>query len=58
MVDRCVCCGEMIPEGRMICLDCEKNPTMIARKNKERDKNNSIIPKDVSFLHNQLKSIM
>lgn len=23
MVDRCVCCGEIIPEGRMICIKCE-----------------------------------
>ena len=23
-VDRCVCCGEIIPEGRMICPNCEK----------------------------------
>ena len=23
MVDRCVCCGEIIPEGRMICIRCE-----------------------------------
>ena len=23
MEDRCVCCGEIIPEGRMICIKCE-----------------------------------
>ncbi len=22
--DRCVCCGEVIPEGRMVCQDCER----------------------------------
>lgn len=22
--DRCVCCGEIIPEGRMVCPRCEK----------------------------------
>lgn len=22
--DRCVCCGEIIPEGRMVCPKCEK----------------------------------
>ena len=22
--NRCVCCGEIIPEGRMVCLLCEK----------------------------------
>lgn len=24
MEDRCVCCGEIIPEGRMVCPQCEK----------------------------------
>ena len=23
MVDRCVCCGEIIPEGRQVCLLCQ-----------------------------------
>ena len=23
-VDRCVCCGEIVPEGRQICPKCEK----------------------------------
>ncbi len=22
MVDRCICCGCIIPEGRMVCPDC------------------------------------
>ena len=22
-VNRCVCCGEIIPEGRQVCPDCE-----------------------------------
>jgi RNA polymerase subunit RPABC4/transcription elongation factor Spt4 len=22
--ERCVCCGEIIPEGRMICVKCEQ----------------------------------
>ena len=22
MVDRCVCCGEIIPEGTMVCPNC------------------------------------
>ena len=25
MSDTCVCCGEIIPEGRMVCLNCEAN---------------------------------
>lgn len=24
MADSCVCCGEIVPEGRMICPQCEK----------------------------------
>ena len=27
MVDRCVCCGEIIPEGRHICPLCEQGKT-------------------------------
>lgn len=27
MEDRCVCCGEIIPEGRMICWACERGAT-------------------------------
>lgn len=23
--DFCVCCGEIVPEGRMVCLSCEMN---------------------------------
>ena len=24
MENRCVCCGEIIPEGRQVCPECEK----------------------------------
>ena len=24
MAERCVCCGEIIPEGRQVCPNCEK----------------------------------
>lgn len=24
-VDRCVCCGEVVPEGRQVCWSCEQN---------------------------------
>ena len=26
--DRCVCCGEIVPEGRMVCPNCEKQKPM------------------------------
>lgn len=25
--NRCVCCGEIIPEGRQVCPNCERSPT-------------------------------
>lgn len=28
MVERCVCCGEVIPEGRQVCINCERGVTM------------------------------
>lgn len=24
MEDRCVCCGAIVPEGRMVCPSCER----------------------------------
>lgn len=24
-IDRCICCGEIIPEGRQVCWNCEQN---------------------------------
>ena len=24
MQDKCVCCGAVVPEGRQICLNCER----------------------------------
>lgn len=32
MVDRCVMCGEIIPEGRQICPRCEKGKTPLPGK--------------------------
>lgn len=42
MVDRCVCCGDIIPEGRMVCIRCEKTPTFIPRKDRKKDKTDLI----------------
>lgn len=30
--DFCVCCGEPVPEGRMVCRSCEAGNTNIAPK--------------------------
>lgn len=32
MTERCVCCGEEIPEGRMICPQCENGRKKRIRK--------------------------
>ena len=37
--ERCVCCGEIIPEGRQVCPSCEKNE--IRKGNKMADRKNS-----------------
>lgn len=42
MVDRCVCCGDIIPEGRMVCVRCEKNPTFIPEENREKGKTDNV----------------
>ena len=38
--DRCVCCGEIIPEGRQICPQCEielqSKPDSERKKNRRR----------------------
>ena len=37
MEDKCVCCGTYVPEGRMVCLNCEE-------KAKERHFGNKKVP--------------
>lgn len=27
MVDTCICCGAIVPEGRMVCANCEAGQT-------------------------------
>lgn len=34
-VDRCVSCGEVVPEGRMVCPQCEHK----AKENKDETRN-------------------
>lgn len=31
-VDRCVCCGEIIPEGRQVCILCERKANAACQK--------------------------
>ena len=34
MENRCVCCGEIIPEGRQVCKNCEQK---FDKDNKEKE---------------------
>lgn len=34
--DRCVCCGEIVPEGRQVCPQCERTSCEADMANKER----------------------
>lgn len=40
MVDRCICCGDIIPEGRQVCPACEdhthiRNHVVMVRNKKQ-----------------------
>lgn len=37
--NRCVCCGEIIPEGRQICIICENNALLEGLKWGGKDAN-------------------
>lgn len=34
MTERCVCCGEIIPEGRQVCLLCEKGEVRMSKNDR------------------------
>lgn len=38
--DICVCCGAPVPEGRMVCRECETNPTRIVHSTKSVKQSN------------------
>lgn len=35
MEDRCICCGAIIPEGSMVCSECQAKHTNKNTKNRE-----------------------
>ena len=37
-VDTCVCCGCPVPEGRMVCYNCEKDTASLLEKNHKKAK--------------------
>lgn len=47
MEGRCVCCGEIVPEGRMVCAACEMNPGHAVREKQNLNGYEfSIVPKN------------
>ena len=51
--DRCVCCGEIVPEGRQVCLQCE-NGTSNNKKKKWLAENGAIIDgKEIGAIRNE-----
>jgi hypothetical protein len=36
--DTCVCCGDYVPEGRMVCFQCENDPQYALKKEDEYGK--------------------
>lgn len=45
MEDRCICCGEIIPEGRQVCPICEMNPIITKeRQSSMRYENKADMP--------------
>lgn len=59
MEDRCIMCGDIIPEGRMVCPNCESN-IMQKTKDKSSVKNKNTthigLGDTTPFLYNELKS--
>lgn len=41
MENRCVCCGVVIPEGRLVCPKCEKEANILNTEDKEEENENS-----------------
>lgn len=48
MSDYCVICGNIIPEGRMVCIKCELE--MLENKQKQNRQNNNLSNKALSIL--------
>ena len=53
--DRCVCCGEVIPEGRQVCLNCEHRMTKVGAILQSRNATEEEVTKAYNFLETQEK---
>ena len=51
-VDTCVCCGCPVPEGRMVCYNCEKDTASLLEKNHKKAKSRNRVRGIFSPLRN------
>ena len=48
--NRCVCCGKIIPEGRMVCWSCEHQEMKIGRALQSLEATDEEVEKAYNFL--------
>jgi predicted nucleic acid-binding Zn ribbon protein len=51
MEDRCVCCGEAVPEGRQICGACERAVLKIGKILQNQDATKEEVNQAYQFLY-------
>jgi hypothetical protein len=51
MEERCVCCGESIPEGRQVCLKCEQAVLKIGKALQSNAASAEEVEKAYEFLY-------
>ena len=56
--DRCVCCGEIVPEGRHICPSCEGNITKVGAILQSRGATKEEVEKAYEWLHSDIDDLI
>lgn len=54
--DRCVCCGEIIPEGRMVCPQCDQQEIRIGNLLQSINATSEQIKKAYEFLEKRFNN--
>ena len=52
--EKCVCCGEIIPEGRMVCPNCNGHITKVGSLLQSRDATKEEVEKAYGWLYSNL----
>ena len=53
--ERCICCGEIVPEGRQVCWSCEHSMTKVGAILQSRNATEEEVAKAYNFLETQEK---